>query len=60
MSNIAGGGGGGSGENEASTLEPAKKRPEDFIFGKMVGEGSFSSVSDNYSELLNYNMLKFE
>lgn len=30
----------GSGSSE----QPAKKKPEDFVFGKMVGEGSFSSV----------------
>lgn len=24
---------------------PAKKSPDDFVFGKIIGEGSFSTVS---------------
>ncbi len=33
----------GNGDDNTN-IQPAKKKPEDFIFGKMVGEGSFSSV----------------
>ena len=35
-----------SGDSKAKKLPPpAKKKPEDFIFGKVIGEGSYSTVS---------------
>ena len=35
-----------SGDTKGKTVTPIKKKPEDFIFGKVIGEGSYSTVSD--------------
>lgn len=32
-------------ERRPTVIQPRKKRPEDFKFGKILGEGSFSTVS---------------
>lgn len=37
--------------------QPRKKRPEDFKFGKILGEGSFSTVSTRRCRLLDEGVL---
>ena len=45
------------GKHQNSESEaPAKKKAEDFIFGKLIGEGSYSSVSEIFSNLLFLNI----
>lgn len=54
-SSSAGAGGGGGNGNNSNTISaspsmpasapPTKRTPNDFIFGKVIGEGSFSTVS---------------
>lgn len=41
-----------------TTINPPthKRTPKDFIFGKVIGEGSFSTVSFFYFFILNINM----
>ena len=44
-------------QHAAQPPQPRKKRPEDFKFGKILGEGSFSTVSTRRCRLLDEGVL---
>lgn len=50
-SNSPPGGGTPGDRTSATSVAPVKKKPSDFIFGKVIGEGSYSTVSFRVSYL---------
>jgi len=39
---------------DQASASQVKKQPSDFVFGKVIGEGSFSTVSSNQFLLAGY------